>query len=245
MESKLKLLIMYNKPIWILSHARSGSVFLSYILHQTGLFPGNYKGIPNGSFFEHFNINRLRELYFTPRQYRKWGNSNTETRRNLFYKNIVEKNKLPNITKIMRQQYIEHCGFVDKDKEMIESMLPGIKYVFIERKDIYKRVISMYFATVSGKWVLEPEEKNSYLNKTIPFNETEILKIYKSEYSFASSNNWDLFLNECNYIYIDFDDFIKDKQSSIVDILKYLGIKNIDTDKIQSIINSYPFHSTA
>ena len=75
--------------------------------------------------------------YLISNKYQDWLNGDYILRRKLFFKYVMDKNKLPKHLKIMRDQYIETCGLYDSDKAIIEKKLPDLRYIFIKRQDIF------------------------------------------------------------------------------------------------------------
>ena len=232
----------FDKNIWVLSNYRSGSIFLCKFLETSG----NY---PEGTFSEKFNPNRpdtLKKYYtdtFFNSAYRKWENGDLETRRKLFFKHVIKKQLLPDRMKFMREQFLDTCGLVDGDKPLIESLLPGIKYIFLKRNDVYSIAVSNYIALQTGKWVLKPEEKQQYSKTPILYDEAKLLALYKKCYYYVQENNWDLFLGAEAHFYIEFEKLVNDPFDTFSSLLKFLDIPPELVD-VEKYVKSYQFIPT-
>ena len=231
--------LFLKRKCWILTYPRSGSVFLCYLLHRTGLFP-DYRGSENGYFMEHFNEIRLRRHYYPEAVYEKWKNSDPGSRREIFFDHVLRAHKLPPIAKIMREQFVTFLGLKDSDRKMIDAMLPGMKYIHLRRDDIFARTISLYFARKTNRWVLPGENSREYQQVKIPFNKAEILEIYRHEKEFSQKNDWTHYLREGSYLHVDFDRLIKNPLKTLKEILIYLELDDPRLD-LEKIVASYPY----
>jgi LPS sulfotransferase NodH len=233
---------LLESNIWVLSNYRNGSNFLCRLLESFGNLPGD-------TFSEKFNPYRsstLKKYYkdtFFNNSYRKWKNGDVNTRRNLFFKHVIKKQTLPQKMKFMRDQFFEVCGLNDNDKRLVESELPDLKYIFLKRSDIYRVTVSLYFAQKTGKWVLQERERGRYLDIPVEFNEDEILGLFKRMRHFTEENNWDKYLRESDYLFVDFQDLIKDPTRTFIKVMNYLEIDPNEVD-IERYVNAYKFVPT-
>jgi LPS sulfotransferase NodH len=233
--------LLDNINLWVLANYRNGSIFLCRFLNKVGGY--------NREFYERFNPLRpstLKVFYkdsFLKNNYKKWERGNLSERRKLFLTHVIEKNLLPPRIKIMRDQFMETCGLTDQDKDLIESKLPGLKYIFIKRTDCFSITISHYFSLKTGWWVLKPEDKRKYLETNVEFDEKELLTLYKRIKYYIEDNNWDKYLADSDYLYIDFDDLIKNPAVTFSKVLAYLGIDKGLVD-IERLMNAYEFIPT-
>ena len=225
----------------MLSNYRSGSIFLCKFLEYVGKYEDD-------EFYERFNPNRpvtLKKYYnrFPIYNYPTWKNGNVRKKRDIFFKHVINKGKLPAHLKIMRDQFFETCGLMDSDKDVIERELPNLRYIFIRRSDVLRITISHYFAIKTGRWVLPEKDRNDYFLHKIRFNEKEIVNLYHSVYKYVVENNWDKYLTNSDHLLIDFDILIRNPLATFKQVLAYLGI-DVTLMDINDYIDNYPFLQT-
>ena len=91
---------------------------------------------------------------------------------------------------------------------------------------------------------MQEKDSANYLDAKIEFLENEIVDLYNSIYKYVINNNWDQYLGNSNYLYIDFDELIKKPNDVFMNVLTYLDIEAIESIDIQYYINNYPFIQT-
>lgn len=206
-------------PVWVLGNYRCGSIFLCKFLEK--LRP---KKPP--VFYEHFNgLNHqtIKRKYGT--DFTKWITADAVTRRELFFKHVIEKEKLPPKMKIMRDQFLRVCGLKDTDINTIEEVLPGIRYIYLKRDDLFSCAVSHYFAKKTKRWVLRPGDKKQYLKKSIPFNEKEIIKCYEHMKKYVEDDGWDKYLEGKDHLFLNFKEMVKNPVETFERVIEYLDIK--------------------
>lgn len=227
-----------NMKLWVLSNYRSGSIFLCTFLQRLG-------GYSEPVFYEKFNplIEERLQVYYPGRTYRKWKECDTNRRRELFFEHVINKGLLPTKMKIMRDQFIKTCGLRDEDKPLIESQIPGLKYIYLKRSDLCAVTISYYLAKKTGKWVLREGEREQYINAQVEFNEDEVLDIYRHMRYFIEENDWGKYLMGSKYLFVDFQDLVKDPLTTFAKVLNYLEFDPHTVD-IERLVNVYEFVPT-
>lgn len=159
---------------------------------------------------------------------------------NLFYPKFREFNLdsdtkeeiMKNIPKFIKFQriFFDIKNFNDfEDKKKILIKYPKIKFIYLQRKDIFEQTISNFFAEQTGVWGINNQKKlQDYNKKKIPFLEDEIIRLFKRNLSYL--NCWDNFIRETNYIKCYYENFLKDKHLYLKNILKFLNI-SVDIKK--------------
>jgi hypothetical protein len=186
---------------------RSGSSYLSRFLDSF---------ITTGKFEEWFNFAIPNYLYD-----------------NFYYHdNSGQIIKLPTYAKVPRCQFEKL--FEDSDKNQIEKLLPGIKYIHLQRKDVINQTLSNYFANISCKWTFtNKKDLEKYANRRIPYNESYLLKIYKE--TKENFNQWDNFLKDTPKFDIDYSEITDTKKLSL--LLIFLEV-NFDKEKLNTALRN-------
>ena len=90
---------------------------------------------------------------------------------------------------------------------------------------------------------MKPEDRNQYLDTYIEFNEIELISLYKRVRHYVQENNWDHYLKGSNYLYINFNEMVKDPINTFRKVLDYLDIEQCAVD-IERLIQDYEFVPT-
>lgn len=209
-----------NDYVWILSNYRSGSKnisrFLSWLLKTD-------KRINES--FTPYNEKRIKNYYpetLFNNKFRKWKYGTIETRRDMFFKFVIAKDKLPNRMKLMRSQFFLVCGLKDSDKQIIEKIKPGLKYIFLKREDLINTTTSFYIALKSKQWV----SKNNKIHpeKSIDVIDDELIYYYKFFKKYSIDNNWENYLINTKYLYLTFDYLTSKPINALREISEYISV---------------------
>lgn len=142
--------------------------------------------------------------------------------------NYKKRQPFPPLCKVIRRHFLSYHK--DEDKNNIEVKLPGLKYIWLHRKDNFARAISFYFSLLSKIWRTDvPIRKNEFLSKKeiiFPFIPELALKCY-AEVSSEYHNNWNVYLNKSNYLYVDYEDLISNPHHIRDTVLDYLEIEKV------------------
>ena len=115
--------------------------------------------------------------------------------------------------------------------------------LYIKRDDIAAVTISYYFALKTWRWVLKAEDRKEYLDTFIPFNEKELIPLYKRVRYYVHENNWERYLKEGNCLFINFTDLMKNPLTTFENVLVYLKI-DPNTVDIEKLMQEYEFVPT-
>lgn len=137
----------------------------------------------------------------------------------------------------------EYSLFKDKkDLEILNSVFPNLKFIYISRQDIIAQAVSTTIALKTGVWEKRANNKQSIEKKIrLKENNTPVkfhpLKIYRWEQSFKDQNRrWKKFFDENNldYYELTYERLTSSFEPEIFSILDFLDIdKNSISHKIQ------------
>lgn len=189
-------------PCWVLTHTRTGSTYLCYLLNNTKLFGNRQKHNPLDGYF--FNI---------------WG----EYFHSTIYKGEEEFAKNPPLKAKVHRHHFLRCLSDDK-KQWIETLLPGIKYVLLRRKDAVAHAVSRYFARATNTHHCNDEDKlQAYQETKVYLNKYKLLGIYQD--TLKCYHDWDNYLINSDFLDLEYEDLINNPTTTISLVLNYLGIK--------------------
>lgn len=189
------------EPCWILTHTRTGSTYLCYLLNNTKLFGNRQRSNPLDGYF--FNT---------------WG----EYFHANVYAGIDEFVKNPPLkAKVHRHHFTRY--FKDTDQEWIESLLPGLKYVLLRRKDVVAHTVSRYFSRETKTHHCSSEEKlKTYQETVLPLNYQRLLFMYKQ--TRTCYVEWNNFLKNRNFLDLEYEDVISKPKETVLKVLDFLGM---------------------
>jgi len=134
------------------------------------------------------------------------------------------KNWIPCNAKILKTHYKNVSDVITKG--VIKKHHPDVKFILLRRRDPVAHTISQYFhrhLKISFIKKNQVRKIKKYENTTIPFNQEEIINLYKSTLTFW--NNWDNFLKGEEHISLIYENFIKDPFRAIKRIFGYLELQ--------------------
>lgn len=135
----------------------------------------------------------------------------------------------PVLIKLLKEQY-KYYLLEPSDRTTIEAYFPNPKYIWLERKDIFARTISAYqFFVSKTPHIWDKNMKSAYEKKRINFDIKGVLDVYNNH---IKDGNWNDYLNEANYHYIEYEDLIADPTQVLKGCLNFLKITNIDAKQI-------------
>ena len=201
---------MYKKPIWILTYARSGSNFLCDLLNKSNYFNSSFK-----EWLKEY-IEYEKGIPITPLQ----TDLNNYILDDKIIKQLFNQKGWPNYNKVIRSQYIR-SGL--KDNENIE--LKDIKYIHLKRNDLVERSLSYYYASETNTWCCN--EKNKSVE--IKFDVKQAYLFYNFLKIFHD-NNWKKFLQDKEFIEVDFNKLINNTKGELKRIFNFLEIEYQDNE---------------
>lgn len=124
------------------------------------------------------------------------------------------------IAKVLRNHF--NAIFSNKDKNLIESLIPGIRYILLSR-DLKDVAVSLYLSKATKCWgVRNQRDINEYLGRQIKLDEQAVISTYLEcckDYA-----DWMEYLKGSEFIIIQFNDLIKDAQAEVIRALQFLEI---------------------
>ncbi len=218
--------------VFILTAVRSGSTYLMHMLRDTGLFHYPELHDPHPSLILQHEI---QEFFADNEHIDPWViNQEKKTKaaciKYLEYK-LKFMHKEPCLFKVLKKQYYYYL-LENSDRSLIESMIPGLKYIWLERSDFIARAVSEYFFIKSKiDHLYDYKSYSDYMSTNIHIELYDIIDIYKKE---TERCDWSEFLGEKEYIKIEYEDLIKNPIIALTRCLDHLGLdySNIDLQKI-------------
>lgn len=176
------------RPVWIVANVRTGSHVLSGYLNGTGLF--------EPKFLEHFQ--------------------------NLIDKESLIKGPIDPIIDLPRYSVVhshQFCNFFSiAEKPLIERHLPGIRYVWLRRRDLVASVVSLFIARMTNFFWTDSARSIEYHAKIPVEYRPMLLDIYfitKMRDAF-----WSHYLSEQDeYLTVFYEDLDKGAMRSVFDFL--------------------------
>ena len=113
-----------------------------------------------------------------------------------------------------------------------ENFYPDIKYIVLNRRDIYRQVVSDYFAQKTQCWSVTSDKaftgdfgymaipREEYLKRSVEWDRTFIVHLYNDFQKYRTA--WDVFLKERSFLTVDYDDLVQNPKKEIERILNYL-----------------------
>lgn len=181
-------------PLWILTNPRSGSTFLGRCLSETDCFDGNFKERIN------FSLN-FYDMFFNLDHRIPF-----DKRRELIKQGLFNPPLCP---RIHRKQFAN--VFLDSDYDIIKSKIPNIRYIYLTRRDKYSQAISNYFY-VPDRHCREFKE----------YNEEVLVKTFNE--CCERENQWYSFLQNIDYVKVEFESIKEDPNKVLREILRCLNI---------------------
>jgi LPS sulfotransferase NodH len=117
----------------------------------------------------------------------------------------------------------------------IETALPGIRYVYLVRSDIFARTVSIYFARMTKQWYLRTDD-NGFFDKVIPFYSSILVDIYEEELELQ--NVWPEVLKGREFLEVQYEEVTKTPAKTIRRIGNYLNLVPAPFEDVQ--IDSLP-----
>ncbi|MFZ0390340.1 MAG: Stf0 family sulfotransferase, partial [Calditrichia bacterium] len=185
----------------ICSVPRSGSTLLS-----SGLWDTKLAGAP----MEYFNKSR-----WMPQFYKRWQPESFED----YIELLKGKRTGPNGVfgfKIHLHDFTEILG-----KQSPEQIFPGLKYIFIKRRNHLEQAISYVKAMQTGQWSSDMPLRKNHLNFDFDEIKRRIQMVRNQEKGwkqYFDANNIDCFE-------VVYEDFVKDYESTLKGVLNYLNIE--------------------
>ncbi len=138
-------------------------------------------------------------------------------------------------SKVLRCDFVKH-GMTDRDKNNIESKLPGLRYISLKRRNVFETAVSLYFAKLTGVWRLKKGRSIDYLDTKIEYNEGHLLDCYrecKDKY-----HCWDNYLLNTPHVEVVYEDLLHDPVDALRRIVDFMEIPiPNDTTHLQEIVN--------
>ena len=156
-----------------------------------------------------------------------------------FYENkdSLMKN-LPNTCKVHYSQYCKF--FQDYDRELLEAKLNPLYFILLKRKDFVAQAISFAIAKKYKTYIVNIENKVRWNKTSVILTDDEMISAYK-ELS-GCYYKWDKFLNNAQYMVVDYSDLIADPKKQLEKILTYIGM---DYKKLKVKCNTFPMTKDA
>lgn len=115
----------------------------------------------------------------------------------------------------------------DTHRSKIESAIPGLKFVVLERADKIAQATSNYIARTMNRWHLFNEsDEQKYRATPCPFDLGRALEAYQDVMSFY---DWREFLADAPYHHVEYQNLLDDPAAVLADLLSYL---NVPTDTV-------------
>jgi LPS sulfotransferase NodH len=118
--------------------------------------------------------------------------------------------------------------FKDEDISKIEKNLnDNINFIWLNRENIYERVVSDYFACYLNIWSLRKTEMQKirfFYTEKVPFNEKKIISKYNQHLEYQN-NNWNNLLVNRSFLKIEYENFTKKTFEAIKNIFNYLHLE--------------------
>lgn len=201
------------KPCWILCNPRSGSSILCDFLNFTGKFPA----------FDHPDTKLRRGPLERGLAFNEW----------FRLYNSTEEFELrpPPFVKSILHQYEELLG--RPGRNYIKTLLPGVRFVLLKRKNLANHVLSQYFAEHTQTYhIYNQEQLQRYLNRQLESFAIDKLRAAQEKVSQYNSS-WNWFLEDEPRLTVYYEDFIEQPQKVIEEILTFCEIpfEKDDLDK--------------
>ena len=196
---------MNESACWILSTPRTGGNYLSCLLNLTGWFP---------------------KLNGQDRAFDEWLSIHFNSDAKLFQKNPPA---CLNIHFLQYQKILNAPALAD-----FESIIPGLKYIVLKRRDVLAQAVSFYIAKESGTWRLYSElEQSRYLQKNLDIHQDKLLNAY--EHVKNSNILWDNHISGREILEVFYEDLRDNPEHELLRIAEYFSKHAAD---FKSIIES-------
>lgn len=188
-----------SKILIIASTPRCGSHMLGHALHKTNCF-----GFP----LEYVNTRNFAE-----------------------WKKRFHKESLEEVIKEIQQRRTSQNGVFGikvhyshikqfGNFRMLKRIFPDAYYVFLTRKDVLKQAVSLSIARQSGVWIAGQTPAKA----TLTYNFNTIDRCLRETIHNNAAWHYNLTVNGCNFIAMDFDSVRTDLVGSIQCIANFMGI---------------------
>jgi LPS sulfotransferase NodH len=236
----------------ILTAMRSGSTYLANMLWDTGLLA--YPDLhdihaslkPQAEVFEFMAPNHNVD----PWDVRKFPKIRDVCIQQLKFKFSFQPDDKPCLFKILKEQF-DYYLLENTDRPFIEAQVPGVKYIWLERKDKLARAVSAYqFFVTKMPHLWDEKMLKEYRSKDIPWDPKGMLDVY---YNHVKDCDWYGFLhplqekkpgdwkvdNDSAYLKVEYEDLIARPTYVLSECVSFLGYgaKNLN---IQAIVNKQP-----
>jgi len=130
--------------------------------------------------------------------------------------------------KVLREHFERSC-FTDNDKEIIESLIPNLKYILLKRRNLKEVAVSNFLAEKTNIWQISDipfdggTTREIYSNINVPIDDSALLNFYNR----ALDRNycWDNYLEGSSFLEIFYEDLFSNTSYVIENILDYLELK--------------------
>ena len=189
-------------PCWILCHPRTGSTLLCDLLNFTGKFPP----------FDHPKLVGKRAILEKGYAFGEWMRVYADQDEILGYP--------PPHLKCLHELYEPLLGWPSRPH--IDFLLPGVKYVLLERRNVYEQAVSEYFARTTKKWhVYSEQEQRAHAATPVPLVISDLKDHYRKV---ANYYPWRRFLGDAPYHTVHYEDMVADPAGTLAGVLNFIGV---------------------
>jgi LPS sulfotransferase NodH len=234
--------------VFILSAIRSGSTYLSNMIWDTKLFhyPEAHSDHPSL-----VPQRKIREFLAPNPQIDPWSMlaslpdvTTCELNRSNAIAHLRHKcsfiQKQPCLFKILMEQY-QYYLLKMSDRALIEELIPDLKYIWLERRDIIARTVSAYlFFKSRVDHVCTQKAYNEYMSRAVEVDEKGLLDVYKNH---VKRCDWSEFLSGTDYLKVDYEDLIVQPEVEMKRCIEFLDIP-IGAEEIAWIVANQPKFKT-
>lgn len=185
-------------PIWIMTGERCGSWYLTDLLRHALALEDEFLELPMAYGTEDaYWVRRLpHELLGNP----------------------------PHYLKVLRSHFIQ-AGFDDGDRMQINQRLPGIRYIWLWRDDVFARAASLYCAENLRTWRVEnPEQRREFICSRVEVNDDRLWDCLQRVRRESTTNWHPYFWKEENVVRVTYEALLESPATAVNRICWELGL---------------------
>lgn len=224
---------------FILTAMRSGSTYLTNLLWSTGLF--HYPD----AHAEHPSLEpqrRIREFMAPNIALDPWGTGEKTREQAIAHlrHRLSFMHREPCLFKILMEQY-NYYMLGDDDRPLVEEMIPGLKYIWLERKDLIARVVSAYiFFHSHVDHIYDQHSYDDYMSRQVDIDEAGLLDVYENH---VKKCNWSPYLRGTTCLRLSYEELVAEPEETLAKCLVYLGLDHSHLD-LAALVDAHPKYKT-
>lgn len=224
---------------FVLTAIRSGSTYLTRMLGEAGGF-----GFP-APHSDHPSLKPQQAIreFFAPNPYLDpWGTGQKTREEAVAHLRLKLSfmGQQPCLFKVLMEQY-QYYMLGGQDRALVEAMVPGLEYVWLERRDLVARTVSAYmFFHTNTDHIYDQKSYDAYMRRAVRVDERGLLDVYRNH---VKRCDWSEFLGDAPHLKVSYEDLIADPQTTLTRCMDHLKIPYA-AGALEAVAASHPRFKT-